>query len=123
LKWSARLQADAQAWADQCNYSHSVPVGQGQNLFATTLPSASGTEAVKAWMGEKADYTYGTTGGKCVPGKMCGHYTQVIWHNTTEVGCAVKTCESMKGWLPGTILVCNYSPPGNFTGQAPYPQQ
>jgi pathogenesis-related protein 1 len=124
LKWSAKLQTDAQAWADQCAFSHQVPAGEGQNLFATSKPTATASEAVHDWMTEKADYTYGATGGTCVPGKMCGHYTQVIWQDTTEVGCAVKTCETMKGGIsPGTILVCNYSPAGNFIGRPPYRAQ
>ncbi|WP_233101987.1 CAP domain-containing protein [Variovorax sp. IB41] len=124
LKWSAHLQADAQAWGDQCTFSHTVPPGEGQNLFATSMPTASASEAVHDWMAEKANYTYGAAGGTCVPGKMCGHYTQVIWQDTTEVGCAVKTCETMKrGISPGTILVCNYSPAGNFIGRPPYRAQ
>ena len=37
-----------------------------------------------------------------------GHYSQMIWRNTTRIGCA------MAG---GGFLVCRYAPPGNFTGQ------
>lgn len=125
LKWSANLQADTQAWASQCKFDHSVPAGQGQNLYMTSAATASPGNAVKAWMGEKADYTYGATGGMCAKDKACGHYTQVIWSTTTEVGCAAKTCgnitEEGKNIGPGTVLVCNYSPPGNFTGRPPYP--
>jgi pathogenesis-related protein 1 len=125
LKWSANLQTDAQAWADQCKFDHSVPTGQGQNLYMTSASTANPDNAVKAWMGEKADYTYGATGGTCAKDKACGHYTQVIWSTTTEVGCGVKTCGNItdqgKDVGPGTVLVCNYSPPGNFTGLPPYP--
>lgn len=125
LKWSANLHTDAQALADQCKFDHSVPKGQGQNMYMTSASTASAGKAVQSWMSEKADYTYGPTGGTCAPGKACGHYTQVIWSTTTEVGCGVKTCggitEQGKAIGPGTMLVCNYSPPGNFTGRAPYP--
>lgn len=125
LKWSANLQTDAQAWADQCKFDHSVPKGQGQNLYMTSASTASAAKAVQMWMSEKADYTYGATGGTCAPEKACGHYTQVIWSTTTEVGCGVKTCgnitEKGKDVGPGTVLVCNYSPSGNFTGVPPYP--
>lgn len=125
LKWSANLQTDTQAWADQCKLDHSVPTGQGQNLYMTSGSTASPGNAVKAWMGEKADYTYDAAGGTCAKNKACGHYTQVIWSTTTEVGWAAKTCgnitEEGNDIGPGTVLACNYSPPGNFAGRPPYP--
>jgi len=43
-----------------------------------------------------------------------GHYTQMIWKNTTAVGCAVATGGGMDP------LVCRYSPSGNFIGQPVY---
>ncbi|MBO4329990.1 MAG: hypothetical protein J5820_05070, partial [Rhodocyclaceae bacterium] len=36
-----------------------------------------------------------------------GHYTQMVWNTTTEIGCGYKVCS-------GAIqMVCNYNPPGN----------
>jgi pathogenesis-related protein 1 len=123
LKWSAQLQADAQAWADQCKFSHSVPEGQGQNLFMTSMSTASAASAVNSWMKEE-NYYQGIDG--CYPGKVCGHYTQVVWHSTENVGCAMKTCSSVKDQNgkdlgAGTVLVCNYNPAGNIIGQSPFP--
>lgn len=43
-----------------------------------------------------------------------GHYSQVAWKATTQVGCASQYCDagslfpSMGGWY----TVCNYDPPG-----------
>ena len=34
-----------------------------------------------------------------------GHATQILWMETTELGCATDTCDST------TLLVCNYNPP------------
>jgi len=45
---------------------------------------------------------------------VVGHYTQMIWRNTTEVGCAVAERDDRQ------ILVCRYSPPGNVRGEMAY---
>lgn len=39
-----------------------------------------------------------------------GHFTQVVWKGTTQVGCAVQTCPSgFAGWSTGgTYVVCRY---------------
>ncbi len=39
-----------------------------------------------------------------------GHFTQVVWRGTAEVGCGTMTCGGMDVW------VCNYDPPGNMEG-------
>jgi len=67
---------------------------------------------VQAWYDEKSDYTYASMA--CVEGKMCGHYTQVVWAQTTQVGCAWNRCPDFH------ILVCDYSPIGNVVGSKPY---
>jgi allophanate hydrolase subunit 1 len=46
--------------------------------------------------------------------QKCGHYTQIIWKNTTEVGCGLARGAQMD------YFVCQYNPPGNFQGQKPY---
>ena len=43
-----------------------------------------------------------------------GHYTQIVWRSTVEVGCAVARSGLHEVW------VCRYSPPGNVVGQRPY---
>jgi hypothetical protein len=43
-----------------------------------------------------------------------GHYTQIVWRETKEVGCAI---DSAKGQ---DVLVCRYFPAGNVQGQKPY---
>ena len=45
-----------------------------------------------------------------------GHYTQVIWRDTTQVGCALVTVASGED----EILVCRYLDGGNVTGQKTY---
>ncbi len=43
-----------------------------------------------------------------------GHYTQLVWRGTRDVGCAKVFCS---GYM---IVVCNYNPPGNVLGLRPY---
>ena len=55
-------------------------------------------------------YKYGES-PSCNP--ETGHMTQVVWKDSTEVGCAVAETK----WNPGScIWACNYSNPGNVQG-------
>jgi len=56
----------------------------------------------------------------------CGHYTQIVWDTTTQVGCAIQACPAGIGSPPPGVttawsyVVCDYSPPGNIVGLRPY---
>ena len=44
-----------------------------------------------------------------------GHFSQIVWAATTEVGCATVTCNSLGNVDASEALpftVCNYSPAG-----------
>ena len=66
-----------------------------------------------AWGVEGADYDPAL--GTCVPDRQCGHYTQIVWAATEDVGCGTSVCPSL-----GQVWVCNYQPAGNVEGQRPY---
>ena len=109
LKWSKDVAAVAQRWAGKlrasgCAFDHSGGK-YGENLAAGTSPLTP-REVVAMWMGEEADYDYrkGTFGMKT------GHFTQVVWRGSKELGCGSVECGG------NTIWVCNYSPPGNVLG-------
>ncbi len=70
--------------------------------------------AVDIWANEKAYYDYDTNSGD---GHVVGHYTQIVWKNTTHVGCGKAVSMTNNG---GTHVVCRYSPAGNYIGQKPY---
>ena len=65
---------------------------------------------VDAWAAEVKDYNAKTHRCKGV----CGHYTQIVWRKSQQVGCGMAACGDTKVW------VCNYDPPGNFNGERPY---
>lgn len=85
----------------------------GENI-AWGSPDLSGINAVKLWVDEKQYYNYNSN--SCASGKVCGHYTQVVWKNSMRLGCAKVKCKN-KG---GAFIVCNYDPRGNIVGQRPY---
>lgn len=124
LTWSEDAAKVARAYAAQCRFEHNKNRGKyGENLAAAAPPtSKTNTQVVQDWVSESGDYTYATN--KCAPGKVCGHYTQVVWRNTTQVGCASVTCTKNSPFgaqFPTWQLwVCNYTPPGNYVGQKPY---
>jgi pathogenesis-related protein 1 len=129
LSWSASAAAAAQAWADGCSWQHDPALGSlgmGQNIYAagSSSPSVSASPAqvVGAWVSEAADYDYAA--GSCAAGKVCGHYTAVVWRSTTAVGCGHRVCHASSPFgsqFPHwDYWVCNYVPPGNYGGQRPY---
>eukprot|EP00117_Sycon_ciliatum_P020334 scpid83784/ scgid18144/ Peptidase inhibitor 16; Cysteine-rich protease inhibitor len=109
LTWSSALASVAQAYTDRCIYAHNgkrvadagsafTRRGVGENLYLGVASTLSGpwgldTDAdhvVANWDKEKKDYNFTTN--TCRPNKMCGHYTQLVWSNTTQVGCGAKMC-------------------------------
>ncbi|MEO8700778.1 MAG: CAP domain-containing protein [Kofleriaceae bacterium] len=126
LTWSPELAATAAAWVAQCidtdqpiglvdhNAGRSTghPYYVGENIFASG-GQANPLQAVQLWVQEKSNYDYAAN--SCAG--VCGHYTQVVWRETREVGCAIGTCAGLQ--FPSTI-VCDYGPGGNVGGQRPY---
>ncbi|XP_008222550.1 PREDICTED: basic form of pathogenesis-related protein 1-like [Prunus mume] len=69
----------------------------GENL-AEGYGEMTGGQAMKFWVTEKPNYDYASN--TCV-GDVCGHYTQVVWRNSTHVGCARAKCKN--GWM---FVIC-----------------
>ncbi len=116
LSWSPRLASFAQEWANTLaardEFRHRDNNNYGENLAASQGKSLSPNGVVWLWGEEVKDYDYKTN--SCKSGEMCGHYTQLVWHKTKEVGCAKAETGNKEVW------VCNYNPPGNYRGQKPY---
>ncbi len=114
LLWSNKLAEYAQNWADQlsrkgCELEHSDG-GYGENIYWGYNPTV--TDAVSTWAEEKSSYIGETISYSNF--MKFGHYTQIIWHSTTEVGCGYANCKS-----GASIWVCSYNPAGNMVGQKP----
>jgi uncharacterized protein YkwD len=116
LSWSNELALKAQDWANNLiktgKFYHRQHTAYGENLleFTGTSANAKPEEVVQEWKAEVIDYDYSSNRCRSV----CGHYTQIVWRSTREVGCAVARSARREVW------VCEYDPPGNVAGQKPY---
>ncbi|QSQ22034.1 serine protease [Pyxidicoccus parkwayensis] len=123
LTWSDEAAKKAASWAKACRFEHNPDRGDfGENLAAATPDTWTTAEVVKSWADEAADFDF--TRNTCKKGKVCGHYTQVVWRKTGAVGCATVMCNKNSPFgsrFPTWQLwVCDYTPAGNWVGQRPY---
>ncbi|KAJ0797553.1 putative CAP domain-containing protein [Helianthus annuus] len=117
MTWNATVAKFAEEYASErkkdCALQHSDTQIYGENI-ATGAGKMTILDAINMWCSEKDNYDYETN--TCGPGKACGHYTQVIWKNSTTVGCALSHCVKNDG----IFIICNYYPPGNYIDTKPY---
>lgn len=113
LTWSAELAAGAQAWADACQFDHSKANGAyGENLSAGTNQTAIG--AVDSWYSEIKNYDFAAPGTS----QGTGHFTQVVWKGSTQLGCGMARCGNIFSDFGGAFFyVCRYAPAGNMAGE------
>ena len=101
LTWSTQIAAEAQRWANRCVTEHDPNNELGENLaWGTVLPAR---QAVGLWYDEISEYNYKAPGFD----NETGHFTQVIWRDSKQIGCGRAMCRGETMW------VCRYSPPGN----------
>lgn len=123
LVWSAKLADHARKWAQTLAtsdmFEHS-PVGadggEGENLWTGTRDDYTTSEMVGAWIGESALFKRGRFPDISTNGRWedVGHYSQIVWTDTREVGCAIVSNPR------SDFLVCRYLPAGNITGKPVY---
>ncbi|XP_051577089.1 cysteine-rich venom protein ENH1-like [Myxocyprinus asiaticus] len=117
MSWSQAAADSAQGWIDQCIMTHG-PASTlmingyelGENLFKASSVY-QWTDVVTAWHSEvnNYEYAYGS-----INDQPTGHYTQVVWYSSYEVGCAVAQCGSYY------FYGCHYYRAGNFRKVPPY---
>jgi len=124
LRWSAALAADAGRYADELartgRFEHSPqPRGdppQGENLWTGTRGAYSYREMIGHWVDEGRFYRPLPVPDSSTTGRFgdVGHYTQIVWRATREVGCAEAHNRR------DDYVVCRYLPAGNIAGEVAY---
>ncbi|MCJ8744738.1 hypothetical protein PDJAM_G00121940 [Pangasius djambal] len=133
MVWDTELERSAEDWAHTCLWQHGpshLLTQIGQNLGAHWGRERPPTFHVQAWYDEVQHFSFPYP-QECNPycpyrcsGPICTHYTQLVWATSNKIGCAINVCYNMNVWgmiwAKAVYLVCNYSPPGNWWGHAPY---
>lgn len=142
LRWSDELARYAQAWAETLVTRHPGLLlhsgdgtgvrpearelgygGWGENLYwSSPIQWSDGRVEAKrdlapkavvdSWASEVEWYDFATGRCSAPPNNGCGHFTQVVWKETTTVGCGrAFGADSAQVWA------CSYDPPGNYVGE------
>ena len=123
LRWNRNLEREAADWGKVLSRkgrlehaSHRVRNGTGENLWMGTAGVWDVETMVAGFIDERRHYRHGNFPNISRTGNWAdvGHYTQVIWRDPTEVGCAVVTERACD------VLVCRYWPAGNVWGRRAY---
>jgi uncharacterized protein YkwD len=121
LTWSKEVADSAQAWANGCHKNLSNPsrfCHQNDSKNCGAFPknpygenlhwgaSATPQTADRGWYGEYKNYIFQKPVYSDDP--VVGHFTQMVWRDTTQLGCAKNNCGGQILW------VCRYHKPGNW---------
>ncbi len=121
LTGSSSLNKSAQNWANYLatkkTFEHSNNSQIGENIYVTYGQESSlkaktlAENTVKFWYSEVANYNYAKPGFS----DNTGHFTQVVWKNTTMLGCGAArgTVVRQGRQVNAFYVVCQYSPAGN----------
>jgi cysteine-rich secretory family protein len=115
LSWNESLASSSEEYLDsegsdddECPpFEHSR---SGENL---AIGYQNVTQAIEAWGDERDEYDFEKQGFSTAT----GHFTQMVWKATTDVGCARKFCAVDGREYEGWYLICHYWPAGNVEDQ------
>uniref|UniRef100_A0A5K3FY54 SCP domain-containing protein n=1 Tax=Mesocestoides corti TaxID=53468 RepID=A0A5K3FY54_MESCO len=147
LNYSVELEQQAAEYLKTCPLGKVNSAGAkatavpGKTAYIDTSNTMTFEQIIAKFGEEKADYTYDSN--TCKQDKTCMNYTQVVWAETNEVGCAKQECAIQNSESGGTgsgsfanggdsaggdtgvkttQVVCYYTPAGNTEDAKPYKQ-
>ncbi|CAH2990317.1 unnamed protein product [Chilo suppressalis] len=106
----------SQKWAEELAkkdaMSYSLNKQYGESIYCGWSPDPNtkikARDCVDKWYSEINEFSFGREPEVLT----CGHFTQIVWKGTKELG--VGSAKSKSGKL---YVVANYSAPGNYSGQ------
>lgn len=117
ITWSNQLALNAQKWADYISVvgqpQHSKPEtreGEGENIYCGEGGRTDSRYATRQWYSEIRDYDFDNPPTRF--DMKTGHFTQLIWGETKEVGLGRATAKDGR-----TFIVARYAPNGNGVGE------
>jgi len=129
VTWSDAVQKSSEGWALHLAEDEGLrgvhagsknPYGEnlsgGPGVWSTDKDAYTALEYAVISFGNEKNYYKDTPVKVDSNFYKYGHYTQMVWRTTTEIGCAVAKRKD----IPGYIVVCRYNPTGNMIGQKPY---
>ncbi|XP_023567784.1 serotriflin-like isoform X2 [Octodon degus] len=125
MTWNSEVARNAEIWAKKCRFSHS-PVNQrktalsgcGENYFWSTDPKPW-PYVIKSFYDEVKDFQFGV--GNTRKDAQIGHYTQLVWASSHQLGCAMAPCPPHQ--TRRYFYVCHYCPMGNIDKKMNTPYQ
>jgi uncharacterized protein YkwD len=123
LTWSDDLAAISQQIAETCVYKHNTSAGPGdygQNIGAGASPGEVPALITNLmYNGEIELYPGYGSEPDMSNFDAWGHYSQIVWNSTAEVGCATLYCSNgLANTAPNItpyFTVCNYRPTGEYS--------
>ncbi|XP_029893720.2 cysteine-rich venom protein DIS2-like [Aquila chrysaetos chrysaetos] len=122
MVWSEEAAKNAQKWANKCGMKISPRdqrvingVTCGENVLLSSYPK-TWAEAIKVWYSQSSNFKYGF--GATAKNVNIENYTQLIWYNSYQIGCAVAYCSKNQF---NYFYVCQYCPAGNNAMQIATP--
>lgn len=123
LAWNSALARDAGDYARKMlargQLRHASPSDRknnGENLWMGTAGAWDSAAMVGMFLDERRYFRPAAFPDVSLTGNWTdvGHYSQIVWRETREVGCALDTGNGKD------VLVCRYHPAGNIAGKSPY---
>lgn len=127
LQWDADLANTAATIAATCVYAHSMDVnggGYGQNIAAGVEANNISAVITELFYNGEVNYfdgLYGQANPDMSNFEKWGHFSQIVWKDTTKVGCATQYCsgglKNVGQYVSPYFTVCNYGSPGTSMKQ------
>nr|XP_060641625.1 cysteine-rich secretory protein 3-like [Anolis sagrei ordinatus] len=118
MLWNEKAEMTARSWASKCQPVSSSKEDRrvdgiicGETVLQTNH-AMLWSDVIESFASEQTYFQYGV--GTTDQAHNVYSYTQIIWHNSNQVGCSLAFCPENNGIF---VYVCHYCPGGNIVEQ------